>query len=219
MKKYFFDEVINTQEIAHKKYVDKPVLIVAKRQTKGRGRKGNEWINSDQALACSFAFKRESKKIEESLLPLIASYEFSELLPDLNISLKWPNDLIYKEKKIAGLLIEKYDQLFVVGLGVNFFWKKPEVLSAGALFDQNQSSNFINMIAENWAKNLIVSTNKDFFDLNKYKLKCTTIGKLVEYGEGRGWVQDIGNDGSLSVKTESGDIVFIYESMISEVSL
>ena len=68
MKKYFFDEVINTQEIAHKKYVDKPVLIVAKRQTKGRGRKGNEWINSDQALACSFAFKRESKKIEESLL-------------------------------------------------------------------------------------------------------------------------------------------------------
>ena len=47
MKKYFFDEVINTQEIAHKKYVDKPVLIVAKRQTKGRGRKGNEWINSD----------------------------------------------------------------------------------------------------------------------------------------------------------------------------
>ena len=53
----------------------------------------------------------------------------------------------------------------------------------------------------------------------QYKLKCTTIGKLVEYGEGRGWVQDIGNDGSLSVKTESGDIVFIYESMISEVSL
>ncbi len=219
MKKYFYDEVINTQEIAYKKYVDKPVLIVAKRQTKGRGRKGNEWFNSDQALACSFAFKRETNKIEESLLPLIASYEFSELLPDLNISLKWPNDLIYKEKKIGGLLIEKYDELFVVGLGVNFFWKKPEVLSAGALFDQKQSPNFINMIAENWAKNLIVSTNKDNFDLNKYKSKCTTIGKLVEYGEGRGWVQDIGNDGSLSVKTESGDIVFIYESMISEVSL
>ena len=50
--------------------------------------------------------------------------------------------LVEQEKKIGGLLIEKYDQLFVVGLGVNFFWKKPEVLSAGALFDQKQSSNF-----------------------------------------------------------------------------
>ena len=46
-----------------------------------------------------------------------------------------------------------------------------------------------------------------------------TIGKLVEYPQGRGWAKSINDDGSLLIGKEDGEIISIYESMISEVSL
>jgi biotin-(acetyl-CoA carboxylase) ligase len=57
------------------------------------------------------------------------------------------------------------------------------------------------------------------FDLELYKLKCSTLGKLVEYPDGRGWAKDINEDGSLKVEKKDGKIISIYESMISEVGL
>ena len=54
MKVYFFDEVENTQELAISKFSSEPILIIARKQLKGRGRKGNDWENADQALACFF---------------------------------------------------------------------------------------------------------------------------------------------------------------------
>ena len=130
MKTFFFDEVENTQELARNKFNGDSLLVIAKSQSQGRGRKGSEWENADQSLACSLAFTREKNGVEESLLPLIASYLFTCLYEDREINLKWPNDLIFGEKKVGGVMIEKFGDTYVAGLGVNYYWRSPSVLSA-----------------------------------------------------------------------------------------
>ena len=219
MKVYFFDEVENTQELAISKFNSEPILIIARKQLKGRGRKGNDWENADQALACSFAFSLEKDHQNTSLLPLIAGYEFSSLYEEREVFLKWPNDLIVHEKKIGGILVEKSKEVFVTGIGINYFWKSPNVLSAGSLFDEEVSYEHINEYAQIWATNYIESVDRGSFSLEGYVEKCETIGKLIEYPQGRGWAKNINNDGSLLIEKEDGETISIYESMISEVSL
>ena len=219
MKVYFFDEVENTQELAISKFSSEPILIIARKQLKGRGRKGNDWENADQALACSFAFSLEKDNQNTSLLPLIAGYEFSSLYEERKVFLKWPNDLIVDEKKIGGILVEKSKEVFVTGIGINYFWKSPNVLSAGSLFDEEVRYEHINEYAQIWATNYIESIDRGNFSLEGYVEKCETIGKLIEYPQGRGWAKNINNDGSLLIEKEDGETISIYESMISEVSL
>ncbi len=219
MKVYFFDEVENTQELAISKFSSEPILIIARKQLKGRGRKGNDWENADQALACSFAFSLEKDHQNTSLLPLIAGYEFSSLYEERKVFLKWPNDLIVDEKKIGGILVEKSKEVFVTGIGINYFWKSPNILSAGSLFDEEVSYEHINEYAQIWATNYIESIDRGSFSLEGYVEKCETIGKLIEYPQGRGWAKNINNDGSLLIEKEDGETISIYESMISEVSL
>lgn len=219
MKTFFFDEVENTQELARNKFNGDSLLVIAKSQSQGRGRKGSEWENADQSLACSLAFTREKNGVEESLLPLIASYLFTCLYEDREINLKWPNDLIFGEKKVGGVMIEKFGDIYVAGLGVNYYWRSPSVLSAGALFEEEISFDEINKKAESWANKFLNTIQQSGFNLQHYKVKCSTIDKLVEYPDGRGWAKDINEDGSLKVEKEDGSIISIYESMISEVSL
>jgi len=219
LKVYFFDEVENTQELAISKFSSEPILIIARKQLKGRGRKGNDWENADQALACSFAFSLKKDHQNTSLLPLIAGYEFSSLYEERKVFLKWPNDLIVDEKKIGGILVEKSKEVFVTGIGINYFWKSPNILSAGSLFDEEVSYEHINEYAQIWATNYIESIDRGSFSLEGYVEKCETIGKLIEYPQGRGWAKNINNDGSLLIEKEDGETISIYESMISEVSL
>tara|TARA_B100001996_G_C18610517_1_gene573487 strand:- start:341 stop:1000 length:660 start_codon:yes stop_codon:yes gene_type:complete len=219
LKVYFFDEVENTQELAISKFSSEPILIIARKQLKGRGRKGNDWENADQALACSFAFSLKKDHQNTSLLPLIAGYEFSSLYEERKVFLKWPNDLIVDEKKIGGILVEKSKEVFVTGIGINYFWKSPNILSAGSLFDEEVSYEHINEYAQIWATNYIESVDRGSFSLEGYVEKCETIGKLIEYPQGRGWAKNINNDGSLLIEKEDGETISIYESMISEVSL
>ena len=56
------------------------------------------------------------------------------------------------------------------------------------------------------------------FDLEKYKQKLQTIGKIVEYSEGRGWAEDINEDGSLKIKSTDGDYINLTSPLISEVN-
>ena len=83
----------------------------------------------------------------------------------------------------------------------------------GIGFDQ------INKTAELWANKFLHTIKQSDFNLEDYKVKCTTMEKLVEYPDGRGWAKDINEDGSLKVEKEDGSVISIYESMISEVSL
>ena len=143
MKAFFFDSIHNTQEFALKELNIEPILVISFHQEKGKGTSNRNWLNADQSLACSLAFNKDDNKLDETLIPLLSGLCFTELLSELPIFLKWPNDLIINDLKVGGVLVERVEEKICIGIGVNYFWKNPEVPNAGALFTEAQEEELI----------------------------------------------------------------------------
>jgi BirA family transcriptional regulator, biotin operon repressor / biotin---[acetyl-CoA-carboxylase] ligase len=98
-------------------------VVLAERQTAGRGRQGRSWIAPERrALTLSVVARPDRATFE--LLPLstaVAVCEACEAAADVRCSVKWPNDVWIDERKVAGILIEARPQegWAVVGIGLN----------------------------------------------------------------------------------------------------
>lgn len=101
-----------------------PTLLVAERQTAGRGRLGRDWqSDTDAGLATlTFSFGLPLRPADWSGLSLAVGLSVVQSLhPDLK--LKWPNDVWLQERKLAGILIETASlgevRYAVIGIGIN----------------------------------------------------------------------------------------------------
>ena len=218
MKIFFFDSVYNTQEFALEELNSEPILVISFHQEKGKGTSNRSWFNADQSLACSFAFNKGDNQLDETLIPLLSGLCFTEVLSKPPIFLKWPNDLIVNDLKVGGVLVESVGEKICIGIGINYFWKNPTVPNAGALFNEVQEDDSIKDHAIKWAEKVYESVTKNSFSLEHYKAKLQTLGKVVEYPEGRGWAEDINENGSLRIKTTEGEIINLTSPLISEVN-
>ena len=129
------DSVSSTQDIIKHKLEADPSLpegyvITAKDQTKGRGRHGRTWEGSDGNLYFSFLLKPDAIQPDKigllSLAVGLAVFQtLKPLIKNLDINIKWPNDILIEGKKISGILIELFSdqnntpQAFIVGIGIN----------------------------------------------------------------------------------------------------
>ncbi len=99
-----------------------PAIILTARQQRGRGRGVNQWWSSPDVLTCTFVFAIE-EHLQPHQLPLIAGLAVRQAMENLTggaqIQLKWPNDLLYQDRKLCGLLCERIDKCDLVGLGLN----------------------------------------------------------------------------------------------------
>lgn len=102
-----------------------PVLLVAERQTAGRGRLGRGWF-SQPGQSLTFSLGLTLKPVRWSGLSLAVGVSLAEQLhPD--VRLKWPNDLWLMQRKLGGILVETAGQAdapgepraVVVGVGIN----------------------------------------------------------------------------------------------------
>ena len=218
MKTFFFESIYNTQEFALSELSSDPVLVISYSQEKGKGTSNRTWLNADQALACSLAVHQDDIKLKHTLIPLLSGYAFIEVFKDTKLSLKWPNDIILNHLKVGGILVEKSKNKICIGMGINYFWEKPEIPGAGSVFTKKQDDSLINLHAEKWAKDVLSSLRKNNFDIEKYKQKLQTIGKIVEYPEGRGWAEDVNEDGSLKIKSIDGNYINLTSPLISELN-
>lgn len=218
MRTFFFDSIHNTQEFALEELNGEPILVISFHQEKGKGTSNRNWLNADQSLACSLAFNKDDNQLDETLIPLVSGLCFTEVLSDLPIFLKWPNDLVVNDLKVGGVLVERFEEKVCIGIGVNYFWKNPKIPNAGALFNVVQKEESIKKHAIKWAEKVYESMTKNSFSLESYKAKLQTLGKIVEYPEGRGWAEDINENGSLRIKTTEGEIINLTSPLISEVN-
>ena len=83
---------------------------------------------------------------------------------------------------------------------------------------EKQDDNLIKEHGEVWGEILASTLKHSQFDIFEYKKRLTTLNKLVEYPDGRGWVQDVNPDGSLSVKTVDNEIINLVSPLISELN-
>lgn len=97
-------------------------VISAVEQTKGRGRRGRSWLCLPGNLFMTLALKGELQDI--NFLPFITSLALLKTIKgldaDLDVVLKWPNDVLVKGAKVSGILLEKPEnEYIIVGIGVN----------------------------------------------------------------------------------------------------
>lgn len=124
-------------DLAHK------ALCVAHFQTKGRGRQGRSWVNRQgECLMFSLGWAFDKPQYELGSLALVVALACRRALADigLDVNIKWPNDLVVANDKLAGILIEtarvENKTVAVIGIGINFVLPKEveNATSVQALF-------------------------------------------------------------------------------------
>lgn len=104
-----------------------PTVCVAEQQTAGRGRRGREWVSPRGSIL--FSIRRRFRQPPDQMmgLSLAAGVAVAEALRQFgakDVGLKWPNDLLWRNRKLAGLLVEMSshgsDLRAVTGVGMNY---------------------------------------------------------------------------------------------------
>ena len=116
------------QSLCSKQKVEELTVVVADFQTSGRGQRGNSW-ESDSGKNLLFSiviFPEFLEARRQFLISQIISLAIKEELDTYttDISIKWPNDIYWKEKKICGILIEndlmgRNISQSIAGIGIN----------------------------------------------------------------------------------------------------
>lgn len=103
-----------------------PLLILADRQTAGRGRGSNRWWSEEGSLTFSLVVGPEWTPEDRAQTPLaalavgVAVVDALAPLVSQQIGLHWPNDVFVDQRKLGGLLIETLpNRRAVVGIGLN----------------------------------------------------------------------------------------------------
>lgn len=103
-----------------------PVVCISESQTAGRGRRGDQWhspASGNLYLSLSWSFPAETAQNGLSIAIGVGLINALKSEGINNLQLKWPNDVLYKRQKLAGILVESRfgKQLnTVVGIGLNF---------------------------------------------------------------------------------------------------
>lgn len=105
-----------------------PTWIMARHQTAARGRRGRAWVVPRGNLSATLIFKPEATAAEAAKRSFLAANALFAALslyvdPD-KLSLKWPNDVLLRERKVAGILLESsgrgpFIDWLAIGFGVN----------------------------------------------------------------------------------------------------
>ena len=130
-KIYTFDTIDSTNNCARALagcWAEEGTVIIAEQQTAGRGRLGRPWVaNPNENLTFSIILRPTIPADAINLLPLSVAVAVAgavEKVTGLKLECKWPNDLLYNNQKVAGILLEgSYAQntvdWIVIGIGIN----------------------------------------------------------------------------------------------------
>ena len=104
-------------------------LVVADSQTGGRGRRGRGWVSPPgESISFSLLLKPSFSPDRASMLTILMAISIAEVIsalhPDLDVKIKWPNDVLVNGKKACGILTEMeaepdYIHYVIIGVGIN----------------------------------------------------------------------------------------------------
>ena len=226
---YYFDSIDSTQNQALKManiLKNNGAIIIAEKQTGGRGRSGRNWISPKGGIWFSVILHPKFDISNITLFPIASSLALSyaiEKTCEISTELKWPNDLTIKGKKLAGMLVDasfesnKIENL-VLGVGINFNVNIKEIEK-----NLKKTENYYGISSLNEHKNkgeaikliqsFLLELEKIYEELNKNQTKkiikewtkrSSTIGKKIEINTNEGKIKGeairIDNDGGLMVK-------------------
>jgi BirA family biotin operon repressor/biotin-[acetyl-CoA-carboxylase] ligase len=117
-------ESTNSWALAHAEALAHGACVWTTRQTAGRGRGSKRWYAPPGVLTASFVLVQSSALASRQLslaAGLAVAHAVEDLTPRARISIKWPNDCYYDNRKLAGILCERSssDERVIIGIGLN----------------------------------------------------------------------------------------------------
>ena len=212
------EETTSTQfELAEKFAIGK--VLVAEFQSAGRGRLDRKFeVPAGKGLTFSFAFDSPVWQENIGWIPLITGLAvakaINKYLDKELVNVKWPNDLLIEGAKLGGILSEKFDSGFVVGVGINVLQSQtelpiPNATSLSMYSKVDRSELLISILQElgHAFRSNSADTIRAISQLkNEYRISCATLGKVVKVllpsGESfEDTALAISEDGSLLLRT------------------
>jgi BirA family biotin operon repressor/biotin-[acetyl-CoA-carboxylase] ligase len=200
-----------------------PAIVLTSHQIAGRGRGSNAWWSGPGCLTVTFVMPME-EHLQMHQIPLIAGLAVRDAAAELigrdDIQLKWPNDLLFKGRKLAGLLCERIHKADLIGLGLNVNLNpkraptalREQITSLATIADRSLDMNeALATVSRHLHRALSRRGDRPFAQtLERYEAYHALTGKRVTVvgvdGEKpiAGEVQGLDSQGRLLLRTRSG---------------
>ena len=235
---YYFEEIDSTQNFAQNIAADKKengTIIIAEKQTSGRGRLDRKWTSPKGGIWFSLIIHPKFDVSSSTLIPILSAVALSKSIKsvlDIETEVKWPNDITMNGKKVAGVLVDASFQTnsidyLILGIGINFdidtkklekrLTKTPNFYGIDSLREKENKTPPKILLKE-----FLLQFEKNLFQLDKgekskiikeWTKRAAGIGKKITINTSNGKIsgisQGIDNDGALKIKTRN-EIKKIY---------
>ena len=210
------------------------LVVVAKRQTQGRGRLGREWVSPEGGLYLSVLLRPSLDPKELTRLTVYSAVPVAraiEKVTGLRTELKWPNDVQIEGRKVAGLLVEGSSQqgkiayvVLGIGINVNAVAKHLGVVGATSLSEETGET-----IDQGLLLNEVLSELRSHYEQflkgvypeDEYVRRSSILGHQIEAVVGReilrGKALYLAPDGALVIKSEEGLVLRL--SWVNDTSI
>ncbi|MBN2571526.1 MAG: biotin--[acetyl-CoA-carboxylase] ligase [Ignavibacteriales bacterium] len=234
---YYIDEVDSTNSILlnNEKYDQDGTVILAEQQTAGRGRMKRKWVSErGKNLTFSILISDNISKINVNFFNLCAGLAIAnaiENLFQLPAKLKWPNDVLISNKKVAGLLLESISsgdriKKIIIGFGINInqthfpFMDNLSPTSIRIEVKKEVSrEKILSEILNQYEELLEIAKKEPNKIIYNWKEKCLYLGERIQITINNeqiiGIFEDIDDEGFLLLKVDN-KIQKLYSGEISE---
>lgn len=236
----YLEEVDSTNEEAKRRAAEGAVhqtVLLADKQSRGKGRRGRNWESqSGKNISMSILLRPAMEPSCASMLTIVAAVSVAEAVEEVigeSCLIKWPNDLVIRDKKICGILTEMSTnqqgiRYVIVGIGLNVnqeaFPKEIASMAASLRMITGKEisrSNLVTLILDHFGKNYEIfmqqlslapfqeSYNKRLIHMGRQvKLLC---GEKEEIRTSLG----IDAEGALIVRDENGQTEKVISGEVS----
>ena len=229
---YYFEEIDSTQNFAQNIAADKKengTIIIAEKQTSGRGRLDRKWTSPKGGIWFSLIIHPKFDVSSSTLIPILSAVALSKSIKSvlgIETEVKWPNDITMNGKKVAGVLVDASFQTnsidyLILGIGINFdidakklekrLTKTPNFYGIDSLRGKEDKTPPKTLLKE-----FLLQFEKNLFQLDKgekskiikeWTKRAAGIGKKITINTSNGKIsgisQGIDNDGALKIKTKN----------------
>lgn len=206
------DEVDSTQDVAHEmaeQGAAAGTVVVARSQRKGRGRMGRDWVSGRDAGIWCTVLERPEDAAGIGPLSVRVGLHLAEALEPLTgerILVKWPNDLLVRDGKLAGILVEArwsgpVPAWVAIGVGVNV--DQPAVAGAAGLRGEAQRRALLDAVIGAVRRAATQRGSLGADELQRLRTRDALAGCRI-VSPGRGVVEGIDATGALLVREAHG---------------
>jgi len=187
--------------------------VVADQQTAGRGRLGRTWESPPgSSLLVTVLLRRAGDPGRAVMAAGVALAAAVDEVAGVEAGLKWPNDLVVEDRKLAGLLAEADGDALVVGAGCNVNWESfPDELAGTATACNLEAGRTVDRDAllDTFLDRFAAALDRGDAVVDDYRARLATVGRTVRVQHVRdddlvGTAVGVTDDGALIVRDDTG---------------